>query len=63
MELMAADSWLCGSTNSIVTQQKDVDLFVNVRLGILYVTTCLSDVATLRSRLHKSSSGLLTLSG
>ena len=37
MELMAADSWLCGSTNSIVTQQKDVDLFVNVRLGILYV--------------------------
>lgn len=24
-------SWLCGSTNSIVAQQKEVDLLVNVR--------------------------------
>lgn len=23
-------SWLCGTTNSIVTQQKEVDLLVNV---------------------------------
>ena len=23
-------SWLCGSTNSIVTQQKEIDLLVNV---------------------------------
>ena len=47
-EMMAADSWLCGSTNAIVTQQKDVDLFVNVRLDILYakyahLTSWLSD--------------------
>ncbi|KAG6919256.1 hypothetical protein DXG01_008052 [Tephrocybe rancida] len=27
-------SWLCGSTNSIVTQQKEVDLFINVETGI-----------------------------
>jgi hypothetical protein len=31
---VAADtkSWLCGSTNSIVTARKEIDLFVNVRL-------------------------------
>ncbi|OCH90885.1 hypothetical protein OBBRIDRAFT_834609 [Obba rivulosa] len=26
-------SWLCGSTNSIVTQQKEVDLLVNIETG------------------------------
>ena len=25
--------WLCGSTNSIVTQQKEIDLLVNVSVG------------------------------
>lgn len=30
--LKDSQSWLCGSTNSIVTQQKEVDLFVNVSL-------------------------------
>lgn len=28
--LRETKSWLCGSTNSIVTQQKEVDLLVNV---------------------------------
>ncbi|KAJ7486222.1 transport protein Avl9-domain-containing protein [Mycena galericulata] len=34
---VAADtkSWLCGSTNSIVTQRKEVDLFVNTETGVL----------------------------
>lgn len=27
-------SWLCGSTNSIVAQQKEVDLLVDVRLAV-----------------------------
>ncbi|THG93871.1 hypothetical protein EW026_g7478 [Hermanssonia centrifuga] len=27
-------SWLCGSTNSIVTQQKEVDLLINLETGI-----------------------------
>ncbi|KAI0341521.1 hypothetical protein BDW22DRAFT_1359113 [Trametopsis cervina] len=27
-------SWLCGSTNSIVTQQKEVDLLINVETGM-----------------------------
>ena len=26
--------WLCGSTNSIVTQQKEIDLLVNVSLRV-----------------------------
>jgi hypothetical protein len=26
-------SWLCGSTNSIVTQSKEIDLLVNVRVS------------------------------
>ena len=26
-------SWLCGTTNSIVTQRKEIDLLVNVRLS------------------------------
>jgi hypothetical protein len=25
-------SWLCGTTNSILTQQKEIDLLVNVRM-------------------------------
>ncbi|KAJ7213890.1 transport protein Avl9-domain-containing protein [Mycena pura] len=28
-------SWLCGSTNSIVTQRKEIDLFVNTETGVL----------------------------
>ncbi|KAJ7080511.1 transport protein Avl9-domain-containing protein [Mycena epipterygia] len=34
---VAADtkSWLCGSTNSIVTQRKEVDLLVNTETGVL----------------------------
>ncbi|EMD40131.1 hypothetical protein CERSUDRAFT_63615 [Gelatoporia subvermispora B] len=28
-------SWLCGSTNTIVTQQKEVDLLVNIETGIV----------------------------
>ncbi|KAJ7069477.1 transport protein Avl9-domain-containing protein [Mycena amicta] len=28
-------SWLCGSTNSIVTQRKEIDLFVNSETGVL----------------------------
>lgn len=28
-------SWLCGSTNSIVTQQKEIDLLVNVSFSVL----------------------------
>ncbi|CAK5270526.1 unnamed protein product, partial [Mycena citricolor] len=28
-------SWLCGSTNSIVTQRNEVDLFVNTETGVL----------------------------
>lgn len=27
--------WLCGSTNSIVTQQKEIELLVNVRCGLI----------------------------
>jgi hypothetical protein len=27
--------WLCGSTNTIVTQSKDIDLLVNVRPTIV----------------------------
>ncbi|KAF7422495.1 late secretory pathway protein avl9 [Pleurotus ostreatus] len=32
--LRETKSWLCGSTNSIVTQQKEVDLLVNTETGI-----------------------------
>ena len=36
MEMLRdSQSWLCGSTNSIVTQQKEVDLLVNTETGIL----------------------------
>jgi hypothetical protein len=31
--LKETKGWLCGSTNSIVTQQKEIDLLVNVSLG------------------------------
>ncbi|KAF5380691.1 hypothetical protein D9757_007039 [Collybiopsis confluens] len=31
--LKETKSWLCGSTNSIVTQQKEIDLFVNTETG------------------------------
>ncbi|KAG6815037.1 hypothetical protein H0H87_005684, partial [Tephrocybe sp. NHM501043] len=31
--LKETPSWLCGSTNSIVTQQKEVDLLVNIETG------------------------------
>lgn len=27
--------WLCGSTNSIVTQQKEIELLVNVCRGLI----------------------------
>ncbi|RDX53517.1 hypothetical protein OH76DRAFT_1399439 [Lentinus brumalis] len=27
--------WLCGSTNSIVTQQKEIDLLVNIETGVI----------------------------
>lgn len=30
--LKETKSWLCGSTNSIVTQQKEIDLLINVGL-------------------------------
>ncbi|KAF4590789.1 late secretory pathway protein avl9 [Pleurotus pulmonarius] len=32
--LRETKSWLCGSTNSIVTQQKEVDLLVNTETGV-----------------------------
>ncbi|KAH9924315.1 transport protein Avl9-domain-containing protein [Epithele typhae] len=32
-------SWLCGSTNSIVTQQKDIDLLVNIETGAIEFRT------------------------
>ncbi|KAG6812310.1 hypothetical protein H0H92_003483 [Tricholoma furcatifolium] len=31
--LTTTPSWLCGSTNSIVTQHKDIDLLVNIETG------------------------------
>lgn len=31
--LKDTQSWLCGSTNTIVTQQKEVDILVNVRFS------------------------------
>jgi len=33
--LKDTQSWLCGSTNSIVTQQKEVDILVNVETGTM----------------------------
>jgi hypothetical protein len=36
-------SWLCGSTNTIVTGQKEIDLLVNVSVGILFVVCLLID--------------------
>lgn len=30
--LKETKSWLCGTTNSIVTQQKEIDILINVRL-------------------------------
>jgi hypothetical protein len=40
-------SWLCGTTNSILTQQREVDLLVHVR----FVSFCLlSSAVSLRSR-------------
>lgn len=30
--LKDSQGWLCGSTNTIVTQQKEVELFINVGL-------------------------------
>ncbi|PCH39859.1 hypothetical protein WOLCODRAFT_97921 [Wolfiporia cocos MD-104 SS10] len=33
--LKDTQSWLCGSTNSIVTQQKEVDLLVNIENGTM----------------------------
>ncbi|KAI0916954.1 hypothetical protein AcW2_007212 [Taiwanofungus camphoratus] len=33
--LRDTQSWLCGSTNSIVTQQKEVDLLVNIETGTI----------------------------
>ncbi|THV02974.1 hypothetical protein K435DRAFT_775155 [Dendrothele bispora CBS 962.96] len=32
--LKETKSWLCGSTNSIVTQQKEVDLLINTETGV-----------------------------
>ncbi|CCL98519.1 uncharacterized protein FIBRA_00518 [Fibroporia radiculosa] len=33
--LKDTQSWLCGSTNSIVTQQKEVDILVNIETGTI----------------------------
>ncbi|KAE9408842.1 hypothetical protein BT96DRAFT_970339 [Gymnopus androsaceus JB14] len=32
--LRETKSWLCGSTNSIVTQQKEIDLLINIETGV-----------------------------
>ena len=41
-------SYLCGCTNSIVTQQKDIDLLVNVRVfslnRLLLTLTCALEI-------------------
>ena len=37
--------WLCGSTNSIVTQQKEIDLLVNVCFRFVLLRE--SDVLTM----------------
>jgi hypothetical protein len=35
--LKETHSWLCGTTNSIVTQQKELDLLINVRAHQIYL--------------------------
>ncbi|KAF7768267.1 hypothetical protein Agabi119p4_7510 [Agaricus bisporus var. burnettii] len=35
--LVGTPSWLCGSTNSIVTQQKEIDLFVDTETGMIEI--------------------------
>ncbi|KAJ7851670.1 transport protein Avl9-domain-containing protein [Mycena olivaceomarginata] len=35
LPLQQLDSWLCGSTNSIVTARKEIDLLVNTETGVL----------------------------
>lgn len=50
-----SQSWLCGSTNTIVTQQKEIDLLVNVQVSFSLHspspnTSSQTEIATLEFR-------------
>jgi hypothetical protein len=60
--LKDSKSWMCGTTNSIVTQQKEIDIFVNVRcFSVNFLSSFLPLVTFHFFRFHLRSTSFLPL--